>query len=85
MAKQSTTSTPGLPSAAVFSPWFGVAAVAALLLLIALWRTPYRAIAVLLSAAVVMGWVLRYYPVVRSQIAGAGDYVAGVTPAGGSS
>ena len=81
----SSNTSPGLPSAAVFSPWFGLAAVAALIALIALWRTPYRAIAVLLSAAVVMGWVLRYYPVVRSQIAGAGDYVAGVTPAGGSS
>ena len=82
MAKQSTTSTPGLPSAAVFSLWFGVAAVAALLLLIALWRTPYRSIAVLLAAAVVMGWVLRYYPVVRSQIAGSADYIVGVTPTG---
>lgn len=82
MAKQSTTSTPGLASAAVFSPWFGVAAVAALLLLIALWRTPYRSIAVLLAAAVIMGWVLRYYPVVRSQIAGSADYIVGVTPTG---
>ena len=55
---------------------------AALLLLIALWHTPYRAIAVLLAAAVVMGWVLRYYPVVRSQIAGSADYIVGVTPTG---
>ena len=72
----------GLPAAAVFSPWFGLAAVGALILLVALWNTQYRTIAILLATAVALGWVLRYYPVVRGQVAATGDYVAGVTPTG---
>lgn len=73
---------PGLPAAAVFSPWFGLAALGALLLLVALWRTPYRSLGILLAVVILLGWVLRYYPIVRSQIADSADMVVGVTPTG---
>ena len=77
----SSTRTPGQPVAAVFSPWFGFAAVGALILLVALWRTPYRGMAIGIAAVIALGWVLRYYPIVRSQIATSADSIAGVAPA----
>lgn len=58
------------PNPAKFSGWFGVAAVGAALLLITLWNTKYRTVAMLIVFAVLIGWVLRYYPQVKSQVGG---------------
>ena len=73
------------PQPARFSVWFPFAAAVAVIAVIAAWRTPYRGIAILLAAAVVIGWILQYAPITTQQIGGTADLIAGVTPTGAKS
>ena len=51
------------------SPWFPLAVVGAVLILIVVWGKPqWRGVALLIAAAIFLGWVLRAYPTVKQQV-----------------